>query len=540
MSQEKKDSRKLDDFWDISSLVPQPRTAYGHARSTEPVPVIQERAQDDAFPKREEQGTVIKRYIPPHTEERLSTAKMQFDSCERYHPTDSLIHTVELKKWSCQYRYYYEFYRDAIQYMEVKGSPCDFVPFFSYVPQYNQLNEGQRAFYFWFRENARQGTYIQTDYSYLLLYIYELLNLGDRLDVRRSQAQLMGLWRAYHQQFAALANKLPEWICDFGLLHRLPPPIQADAKFLNHVNSLKEYFIPMPHGDMEGCARSLLRFCTSYDFRASKFFQGNEELFERHIYEAVICAVRFYSADGRLLSGITYEDSRLIRDAYAGALCVAEQKYRIELEYCSFSRSNELRFLIGDAVKYAENKIRYHLGIKSKMTVYSVPTELRVVLDAYFEEALPKRKKVAESPKEAYEALYDIPQKPFSLSSAAQIEQESWATTKDLVDAFEVSETEEAVAKPPAVDAQTWEETTVFEEQPTLKTALGDRYAILLQLLRGNATALEQAAREENTLPDTLADQINELAFECMGDAILEEADGRYRVIEDYRALLEE
>ena len=249
--------------------------------------------------------------------------------------------------------------------------------------------------------------------------------------------------------------------------------------------------------------------------------------------------MQYYSADGRLLSGIESEDSRLCRDAYAGALCVADEKYRLEVQYCSFSRSNELRFLVGDIVKYAENKLRAHLGIKSRMSVYSVPTELTKRLDEYFLRELPKRilQPHKEREKQAYEALYDLPRKPLSLADAKRIESESWDTTRELVDAFE--ETAPAQIEPIPISIPT----PISEETPVPQKAaredgwqgmLGELFPVLVQTAEGDANAIRRYARGQGKLADAIADEINEVVWEKMGDAVIEERDGGFFIIEEY------
>ena len=344
--------------------------------------------------------------------------------------------------------------------------------------------------------------------------------------------RLVWLWVNYHKSFPTVAGKLADWICDFSLIHRLPAPSDATSDLVRSVISMREFYIPISMDDPVGCTRSLLRYCTSYDFRTSKF--ATEEtlpLFETHMFGALLQVVRRFSLDGEFLSGFSLEDSRMVRDAYVGALCVAEQKYRIEVEYCSFSRSNELRFLVGDLVKYAENKLRAHLGIKSRMTVYSLSTEMRSVLDEYFATALPHAAKRKSQP-QAYEALYDLPVKPLSLSLAAKIEEDSWDTTRELTEAFETPAEPTPVTVPIPGEVEAVSDT---EESP-----FGIWKEPLLRLLRGERGVIEASARSLGKMADTLADEINEVAFDLLGDAILEQNDEFYEIIEDYKSELED
>ena len=535
----------LNRFWDLSKLVPKSDNR-SHVSVPRPQSIEGVDVSADPHPRtgsdRGEKGSILTREIPSRRSE-TGLSNTSLTPVGAYEPVDSLIHRVELKKWKCNYAYYGEFLADAIRYMDRQGEECEAVPFFSYVPQYNQLNDAQRSFYFWFRSCARRGEYLPADLSYVLLYVYELINLGDRLDPKQTLDQLVGLWNAYGEKYAGITVKLADWICDYSLIHRLPPPVEGRSRLIAKVIALKEFFIPMPRGDVEGCARSLLRYCNSYDYKTSKFATPeNLPLFDRHVHGALLCAVRCYSADGRLLSGLGSEDSRLSRDAYAGALCVADEKYRIEVQYCSFSRSNELRFLVGDVVKYAENKLRAHLGIKSRMTVYSIPSELTRLIDEYFLRELPKRtppKK--EQEKQAYEALYELPRKPLSLADAKRIELESWDTTRELVDAFEEAkeecETSTPVPPPPPTVEQPREKAQATDGWRPL---LGDLFFVLLQTAKGDRGAIDSYARKTGTLADVIAERINEVAWDRLGDAVLEECEGGYALMEEYREELTE
>ena len=287
------------------------------------------------------------------------------------------------------------------------------------------------------------------------------------------------------------------------------------------------------------CALSLIRYCSSYDFRTSKFFNAdNSELFEKMILGALAEAVKFYSSDGEILSGISFGDSYIERDAFAGALCSASQRYRIEVKYCSFSRSNELRFLVGDIIKYSENKLRAFFGIKSKMTVYSVSGELRALLDNYFSQNLPSKhiKKAVKEERHDYDVLYDVPQKKLSLSDAAKIEEDSWLTTKGLVEAFEEQKSEVEITLP---DKKIFP-TEVITENKKEDDGFGEYRSLLVSMLNGNQNALKEFASKINKMPDAVADEINERAYDIIGDAVIEDDGmGAYVIIEDYRYLFE-
>ncbi len=526
-----------DDFWDFSAVTPKPKSISPHRKSVETVDVVSTRHEGGEAAVYSHGDTVIHRVISP---ERPSVGEEAFAACEQYSCTESLIHTVTLKKWACAYHFYDEFLQDALRYHAVEGAEAPYVSFFSYVPQYNQLSASQLAFYLWWRENCRRGIFLKTDYSYLLLYVFELINLGDHADVRQSQRMLTELWKQYHEVFPAVVGKLSRWICDFSLIHRLPPPDNADTALVRNEAVLKEFYIAMPSDDMQACARSLLKYCSSYDYRTSKFATGeNLVLYREHMLGVLMYVLRNFQGESGLLRDFAGGDSRMIRNAYEGALCCAEQKYRIEIEYCSFSRTNELRYLIGDILKYAENKLRVYLGIKSRLSVYSVTQELREVIDRYFEQSLKPRTAGRTKREETheYDALYELPRKPFSLADAHKIEEESWNTTNDLIVAFE-DDMGEAESVPMAEQIPDLLQSVAKEEEGELCAALGEWLPFARAVLNGDSVQQKAESLRLDKMADWIVDEINRIAADVMGDILIENDGDGYTVVEDYREML--
>ena len=427
--------------------------------------------------------------------------------------------------------------RDAERLFPVVGREASRVSFFSYVPQYSQMTRGQLEWYLWWRENLRHGIFLETDYSYLLLYAYEQINLSEKITPTLAQKNLFDLWLHYRETFRQLDSYLPEWICDMGLIHRLPPPEGCVGKHLSaamsHCN-LREFYVPS--GGNDGYVRALLAFCSNYDHRKSKFCtEENQKLFDSSVIGALSEVVSHMSGDGKLFSRSGMDDSKMLRDSYTGAICSYRIKRKIEVEYCSFSRSNELRYLVTDIVKYTENRIRTSLGVRSKLSIYSLPDNIRSVLDTYLDRVLPVRQRTAASVRKeeaaAYEKLYDLPSKPLSLSAAAEIESLSWDTTQKLVEAFEEEETQVVVAPEPILKVASVEENT--QEEP-FRAAMTPYLAFLRAVLDAAPSLQREEAQKMGKLPDLLADEINDLAAEHTGDILLEECDGGYAVIEDY------
>ncbi len=553
---------ELDKFWDIDSLIPQ-RRPVPKSQRTDTVEITLESPGSAAsgrsvpIPPRSETTVVHssshiaqEQAVHGYVGRRDPFADQPAAEYE-YEPQSALLHRVEVFRWKGSYQYYEEFVKTAEKLQEVKGTPCENVKFFSYVPQYSQMTRAQLAWYLYFRDLVRAGCYPQTDYSYVLLLVYEIINLADRIPPAEGQELLWRLWENYRKDFPQLDNYLAEWICDYSLIHRLPPPRITDrsrlADMIRHCG-LKEFYV---EGEStEGYVQALLTFCSNHDYRKSKFYtEESRALFESSVNAVMHDVVEGLSRNGRLFSAANMPDSMLTRDAYSGALCSYRRKRKLRISYCSFSRSHELRFLITDVLKHVENKLRAHLGIRSRLTVYSLPDNVRGMIDRRLEELLPRRaavKKTEQTEPPEYERLYDLPSAPLDPAKAEEIERLSWGTTKKLVEAFEEesAEQEERAEEPAPMlsPAPLRIEPTaeVAAEEQSLSSRLL-RYAEFLRAAdRGDAEAQRSAADAMGRLADAVADEINEIAADALGDVLLEEdGSGGYCLIEDYRDALE-
>lgn len=515
--------------------------------------------------KQEESSTVIKRYIPPHTPEAAQQKPAPEDE---YTPDAAMLHRVRIYRWKTTYQYYEDFCRQATALYDRHGELCTPVSFFSYVPQYSQMNRAQLSWYLYWRDQIRRGEILQADYSYILLYIYEIINLADTVDPRVGQQQLCLLREAFHDSYPRLGHLLGEWICDYSLIHHLPPLALNDLSTVADC-TLKEFYVPETTAASDRYAAALIAFGSNYAYTKSKFATGdNRALYDTHMLGALRACIADSGEVGQRMAGAGLEESRLIRDAYTGALCSHRVKRRIEIDYCSFARSHELRILVTDIMKYTENKLRSYLGVKSRLGLYALPQVFRDCIDRYMRAALPAKERVAKpAPRQEYEALYDVPKTAFSPAHAAEIEATSWTTTERLISAFEDREPLPEmppipIAEPPAdipsapapeVSPSPKENSTsvpdIPETPPTLpnedddihllQSKLGDLFVFINLSLNQDPAAQRAFARNRGEMLDSIADRINETAADILGDVLLEECDGAYTVIEDYRPLFE-
>ena len=174
----KPQEQELDRFWDISSLMPKSRRGQGIRRpeSVEAVEVCSEESVGTPNDSNRLTSHPDASRLSARPLDRSSVTADRFDPEIKvpepeleYVPDNALIHRVRVFEKSGQYNYYEQFWGHANRIGGLKGKKCEFVTFFSYVPQFSQLTKPQLDWYLWWRECVLQGTYMPTDFSYILL-----------------------------------------------------------------------------------------------------------------------------------------------------------------------------------------------------------------------------------------------------------------------------------------------------------------------------------------------------------------------------------
>lgn len=554
-------NREKDDFWDLSDLVPKRKMRPAFSANTHPVDTVEICQNANRIEKNTALDVPLtERLVHPEAKQEPKTKP----ECT-YQPVGALVREVRIYPWKNEYNYYEQFREHANRLAGKDGEECPEVDFFSYMPQYTQLSQAQLKYYLWWRTNFRRGICLPCAYSYLLLYLYELINLDEmHQNPIDGQQNMLRLWLSYREKHTRLDVLIREWLCDYCLLHRLPPPRLDPSQYrvLLAGCRLKEFYVPSEDG-LDALSAAVLLFCNNYDYTKSKFYRADTKAdYDRVPGGAIREALAFLrEQSGKALTDVS-GISTLTRDTFTGAVCSWRLKRRIEVDYTSFSHTHELRYVMTDVLKYAENALRASRGIKSRLSIYALSVPLRERLDAYLATALPPRAaRSSAKQREAvpeYERRYDLPVSAVSPERAAQIEAESWQTTKRLVEAFEsenLTENPQTVAKNDDFSPLTKQAPRHTEAEPTallaaqscvsapeavspLAKALGALVGFFPLAAARDRQGQRDFARAMGLMPDAVADRINTVAGDMMGDIVLEEENGVYVILEDYKEFL--
>ena len=521
-----------DAFWDIEDLLPD-----GRPKKTVRGGAVRNDTEAQDVEIGAEPG-MRGEPIPPRAQHPTPTAVA---SCAmEYVPEGGFLELVEICEWPSVFGFYSKFRRDALRFFAKHGAPCEYVYFFAYMPQYDQMTAPQLRYYLYWRDCVKKGIYQKTDINYIFLYVYEIINLPDRVSPQKGVMLLFNLWKAYRESFPYLDKYLGEWFCDYCLIHRVSPPWEDLSEFAGEVAgkvSLPEFYLRN-----NTLSWSVIEGLSAYDYRASKFYEANRLLYDRHIPLAAErvaqkCVVPRFSEYG-------VESVRVLRDSFTGAVACREVKYKIAVHCMPLRRSPELKKALTGIVKLCENALRAALEIKSRFAPSGVTAEMRDEVNAYFDEFFPraakKKKKIDEE--EAYMALYEPENRgPADIGRALEIEASAWEVTEILGEDAEEPGDASVIAqtspeKVPAVSV-----TAASDERETPAPAEDeDDFAFIVRmdgflreaLLAAARGAMDAFCRENGKLAHTVCAEINEIAMEAFGDMIVSEDD--FSLISDY------
>ena len=518
-----------DDFWDIDKLVPKktaPLTTFSTKEKLVEVEIgLTESEANGAAASDEE-----RKLTAPHTAPGNPELKEDVVYC----PKSGLLKRVSVRHTPDKYDFHSNFVKAAELYFDFKTAPCDFVSYYSYMPQYTQLNQAQRNYYFYWRSMVRRKKYIKTDYSYLYLYVYEIINLPNLIPPKQGLELLLDVWCEYRKALPNIDPNMALWVQDYCLVYQLDCPIDRIREFVFSVvgaSGFKEFYLSDAETLGAEGAASVIAYLSDYDWRTGKFSGGeNKEAYERHLIGAMSVLVSRLLLGGKILTE-DWKPAKMERSAFRSALTTSAIKYRISVEYRPISEETELRGIVTSALKYTENKLRALMGVKSRLAVKELPEEYRTLIDEYFTELFDRvNRERQRANRPEYEKMYELQSNELSAVDADEIERASWTTTARLVEDIDEYKEDEAdeISTENTVNATPEEGTNTYG----LDSA---RLRFIKAALEENSAEMHTVAAELGEIEDSLADEINEAFADGFGDVILELGEDGYKVIDDYK-----
>ncbi len=497
-------------------------------------------------------GANYSRYSRPQIK-RDSAGETERDTVIRQYATGGRYLTdVTVKSWPGARGFYEKFVHDATLSHARRGEEAPHVQYFSYIPQYSQLTPSMWKFYLWFKESVRRGVRLpDADFSYVILYVYEIINLEGVIAPTEGAELLARIWVMYRPMHPSLDKYLSEWVVDYCLVHGVALP-KILTKILCEVGAkgrLKEFYADaaisagLPIGPLIRLALS------DHNLTKGRFVKDIPGFADE------ICAVFDAVIEEHMAKGIGLfepklnRESELVCDAYCGSLCASTVKKKIYLKLKTFFRLPEARRIVTELMKGCENIVRARHGIKARLSAPPVTGTSYVITARSAEEM-------------TYMSYYDSPAEELTPEKAAEIEVQSWQNVASLT-VEEVTDSSDSFTEEPegaffsdGIDGETSEavsdgaaetmseatveqcpaEETETSEVPRTADSSGtddEKYKKVLWAAAEGGSFVS-ACREIGLFADTAAAHINEVAIEFIGDVVLEQNGTDYVFIEDY------
>ncbi|MGG4392978.1 TerB N-terminal domain-containing protein [Paenibacillus thiaminolyticus] len=433
--------------------------------------------------------------------------------------------------------------------------PVPFVPFMCYWPEYKDMSEGQTRWYFYWRNEVREGRYPPTDLSYLFLVVYELINGVGWTEPEQGYRLMKEIWTAYREAFTKLDDYLPDWLIDFILVHRLDisvrdvsalAPCSASGDALE-LELMDRFSSEPPELPLEAANQ-----LSNYNVMRSKFYaNGGHAVLNKYIPK-VFAAVDGYIRKKygvRLIEWLGPRE-RARRDRYLFRSAVYDSTlYGISaaIEFFPVSSHGPLRVFVTQLIRLTENTLRGLCGYKGRLRGIAVEEEIAVLVQRYLEREYGR----AASSERAEPAVHIDADKLARLQSESDEVRDLLTVTEEVGEpegGSRIGERNEPSGAGIAGQRGEPEDSLTadvpegrYAEPPEVQTLLNrltnEQLPLLIVLLANGGELDGQALAKQlpSIMIDLAIDEINEAALEVLGNLFIEEEAGMIRIAEEYR-----
>lgn len=434
----------------------------------------------------------------------------------------------------------------ARRYVDVVQPASQFVPFpfasgssLAY-PRHDSL---MQAYYFYWRDNFRNGTVLPSDDGYIQLYMYECVHLVGFEDAEQAFQEIFSLWKHYRAHHKRTEVKLRLLLLPMIAYYDLPyDPLIIMAEVAQLGGAIpgalaREIWLQKP--DMRTLSFDMMVFFGKFNMCDGKLYDdfSDKELLLR-CYQDVFAVVDSYYQKTKRQS--LFKDLMRKDYSYISAYIIQTVAFDYPRKYADIARYHEVKTrgnackLLENALKYAENFLRKQRKVRGSRQGVEVVDELKVAIA----KALEKRLGIA---KEAERNAKPVQRRKVSLDKAklknlsqdsehirAQLIQEDEAeadAASVTVDAKNVSVDkmqENAVVHTEGVSSE--KDGGVAEGWLELCTALNPFQRDMLHHILDEAedSVLERIASQHFSMKDLLIEEINELSMTWLEDNIID------------------
>jgi hypothetical protein len=416
------------------------------------------------------------------------------------------------------------------------------VPLYQFQPNYQDMTKAQLKWYFYWRNQVRNGNFLSTQIGYIILYIYEIINDIGIQDHQEGFKRLLAIWEYYRIENPELDEYFPEWIVEYAILNQIP------------VDNMEELYHTLLNRLDRREQRDL-----RYELTELLLSHYQREAFTRIPIEM------FYELVGYLnfLPYTRLKDSVRTTIDQHGAKILSEvntyylQKYNKGLlEFFSPTKKRRIPFVLAryfgkidilevngfsrqflnfldNMIRYIQNRFRdIELDTTKTRLKASIPDpEVEALIDYYFIDTLnatnitPKYSKIAL---QVQSGDLGVDQSKIKALTEESDEIQTLLTTSDTFEQEKVIpelEPFQEMAEPVNQESTQDEEASILDEWDLFQSRLSDLQLKVLRILLANKIPkeeLDKLAEQTGTLPEAIIESINDIALEIIDDIIID------------------
>ncbi|MEK4328363.1 TerB N-terminal domain-containing protein [Paenibacillus sp. FSL R7-0312] len=461
-----------------------------------------------------------------------------------------------------------QFVQRARELADHKEPAALFVPFKSYWPTYGHMTGAQSRWYFFWRDEVRQGRYPKTDLSYIFLHIYELIN-GVGWDEPQDGCRQLGLlWEAYRDKYKRLDQYLGGWIADFSFVHKLDIPLsEIVIRTRGLAGDLAELeLVRCLSAAPEQLSIEVLSVMSDYDISKSKFYTGEGKAAAEKYIPQVVALIDTYVArkHGSNLITMFPPGPPVVRERYlfrSAVYDISLYGYSVLVPVVRISKSPPLRSLITRLFRLTENKLRALMGYRGRLKDVKVDADMEALVTKFLQREFRKAEQEEKGPAVVIDQrkLEQLKNDSEVVRSLLTVEE---ALEKDDGTDWGIETLDEAEPGSVAVAAGSRSEETAGEGEPAVRVSDEEKLDIIVEepAVQGQADSplpnidgeadswtsfaselsllqretllalaedeglakVNRLAAGGGTMAELLFDEINELAMDSLGDLVID------------------
>lgn len=261
-----------------------------------------------------------------------------------------------------------DFAADSFKYRKRRQEECKEIPLHAYWTTFGNLNEKQLKWYFYWREQALKGNYLDVDLSYLILFTYELMNYTFHRSAAFNVSMMIKLRDNYKERIPKVDNYLPNWIADMLL--------ELDEKELAREWVEEKVYTPSLYNQLieKKDVLEKISFTTwklfIQNYRETTFFLNNKNKVYKTFKESIPLLKEYHAEQGVELEEVWFEkfEQRDVRRLFASAV-IARETSDVHAYTISYKPTDKLYKEITTLFRISENVTRSLNGEKREIKV---------------------------------------------------------------------------------------------------------------------------------------------------------------------------